>query len=224
VGEQFPHQLKKSSDAPEAAGLYRKILAAQPDQSVVIVSVGFLTNLKNLLNTAKDQVSQLDGEALVRQKVRLWVCMGGKFPAGLFANGGSEYNVNYDTAASVRAINDWPTPVVFSGFEIGSRIMAGKRLDQTAESNPVRACYQHYNGLQNRESWDHTAVLYAVRGAGEYWELSEPGLCLMHARLGFGFNEWIPTPKKNHRFLVEKMPPAELGKVIEDLMLEPPRR
>jgi hypothetical protein len=223
TGQAFPHDLAKSSDAPEAASLYRRILAGQPERSVVIVSVGFLTNLKNLLDSGPDDASALSGEALVREKVRLWVCMGGKFPDGLFPNGGSEYNVNYDTAASVRAINDWPTPIVFSGFEIGSRIKVGKRLSESPAANPVRACYQHYNGLNDRESWDHTAVLFAVRGPGEYWSLSEPGLCLMHARVKFGYNEWIPTAKKEHRYLLEKMAPAEVGRVIEDLMLQAPK-
>ncbi len=224
VAAQFPHDLMKSSDAPEAARLYRKILAAQPDASVVIVTVGFLTNLQNLLNTTKDESSPLDGEALVRRKVRLWVCMGGKFPDGLFPNGGSEYNVNYDTTASVRAINDWPTPVVFTGFEIGNRIKSGQRLRETPESNPVRACYQHFNGLKDRESWDHTAVLFAVRGEKDYWTLSAPGFCLMHARVPFGYNEWIPGTEKNHRYLISKMAPADVGRVLEDLMLEPPQK
>jgi hypothetical protein len=53
----------------------------------------------------------------------------------------------WDTAVSVRAINDWPTPVVFSGFAIGAAITVGARLKDTPEANPVRACYQHYNGL-----------------------------------------------------------------------------
>jgi hypothetical protein len=224
VAKNFPHRLHRSSDAPDAAALYRKILAAQPDGSVVIVTVGFLTNLKNLLDSTKDDSSPLTGEGLVRQKVRLWVCMGGKFPDGRFENGGGEYNVSYDTVAAVRAINDWPTPVVFSGFEIGARIKTGGRLSSTPESNPVRACYQHYNGLKPRESWDHTAVLFGVRGERDYWTLSEPGFCLMHARVGSGYNEWIPTGKKSHRYLVEKMPSADVGKVIEDLMLQPPRR
>ena len=62
-----------------------------------------------------------------------------------------------------------------------------------------------------------------ARRAGAYWTESEPGLCLMHAGLPFGFNEWIPTPRKDHRYLVEKMPPAEVARVIEELMLRPPR-
>jgi purine nucleosidase len=187
------------------------------------VTVGFLTNLKNLLNSGKDEASALSGEELVAKKVKLWVCMGGKFPDGRFPDGGGEYNVTYDTGAAVRAINDWPTPVVFTGFEIGERIRTGKRLAETPETNPVRACYLHFNGLENRESWDHTAVLFAVRGARDYWTFSEPGFCVMHARVKFGYNEWIASPQKRHRYLIEKAPPSELAKTIEDLMIQPPK-
>jgi inosine-uridine nucleoside N-ribohydrolase len=223
VAKAFPHRLQKSSDAPKATSLYRRVLAAQPDQAVTIVSVGFLTNLKDLLNSDKDQFSELNGEGLVKRKVKLWVCMGGKFPDGQFSDGNGEYNVIYDTGASVRVINDWPTPAVFSGFEIGQRIKTGKRLREAPQADPVRACYQFYNGLNDRESWDHTAVLFAVRDAGDYWTLSDSGYCVMHARVKFGYNEWIPTRRKEHRYLIEKMPPDELGKVIEDLMLAAPR-
>jgi hypothetical protein len=223
VARAFPHDLERSSDAPEAARLARQLLAAQPDQSVTIVTVGFLTNLRELLDSRPDAHSPLDGQALVKQKVKEWVCMGGIFPSGRFPSGQGEYNLMYDTVASVRAVNDWPTPVVFSGFAIGAAIKVGARLRDAPAANPVRACYQHYNGLKDREAWDQTAVLYAVRGTSNYWTLSEPGLCLMHARVSHGFHEWIPTPHKQHRYLIEAMPPAQVGQVIEDLMLEPPR-
>jgi inosine-uridine nucleoside N-ribohydrolase len=223
VARAFPHDLKRSSDAPDAALLCRRLLAAQPDGSVTVVTVGFLSNMRNLLDSPPDEYSPLDGEALVRQKVKQWVCMGGIFPGGRFPNGAGEYNLMWDTAASVRAINDWPTPIVFSGFEIGARVKVGGRLSETPEANPVRACYRYYNGLQDREAWDLTAVLYAVRGARDYWRLSEPGLCLMHARVSHGYNEWVPSPGMRHRYLIEAMPPGELAKVLEDLMLEAPR-
>jgi inosine-uridine nucleoside N-ribohydrolase len=222
VARSFPHRLKKSSDAPDAARLCRKLLAAQPDHSVIIVTTGFLCNLRDLLDSQPDESSKSDGEALVGAKVKQWVCMGGVFPSGKFPDGQGEYNLMWDTAASVRAVNDWPTPIVFSGFNIGANIKVGARLRETPASNPVRACYLHYNGLNDREAWDQTAVLYAVRGAAGYWNLSEPGLCLMHARVSHGYNEWIPTTPKQHRYLVEKMPPAQVAKVIEDLMVAPP--
>ncbi|MCX6359530.1 MAG: nucleoside hydrolase [Armatimonadetes bacterium] len=223
VAKACPHKLQKSSDAPDAALLARKLLAAQPDGSVTIVSVGFLTNLAALLDTRPDEVSPLDGEALVKQKVKEWVCMGGVFPEGSFPGGAGEYNFMYDTVASVRAINDWPTPVVFSGFAIGAAIKVGARLSETPEANPVRQCYQHYNGLTNREAWDLTAVLYAVRGAGNLWKRSEQGFCLMHAKVSHGVNEWIPTPAKQHRYLQELMPPADVGKILEALLIAPPK-
>jgi inosine-uridine nucleoside N-ribohydrolase len=223
VARSFPHALLRSSDAPDAARLCRKLLAAQPDGSVTIVTVGFLTNLKDLLDSRPDEFSKLDGEALVKQKVKEWVCMGGIFPGGKFPDGGGEYNLMWDTVASVRAINDWPTPIVFSGFEIGAAVKVGRRLRETPDTNPVRACYQHYNGLNDREAWDLTAVLYAVRGTSNYWTLSEPGLCLMHARVSHGYNEWIATPQKNHRYLKPAMAPAELAKVLDELLLDPPR-
>jgi inosine-uridine nucleoside N-ribohydrolase len=222
VARAFPHDLKKSSDAPDAVQVMRKALSAQPDGSVTVVSIGFLTNLRSLLDSRPDEHSTLNGEQLVARKVKEWVCMGGKFPDGKFAHGNGEYNVMWDTVASVRAINDWPTQVIFSGFEIGARVMSGARLRETPETNPVRTCYQHYNGLANRESWDQTAILYAVRGAGDYWALSEPGFCLMHHQVTHGYNEWLPTANKQHRYLLEKMPPQELGKVIDELMIQPP--
>ncbi len=223
VAKKFPRDLRSAKDAPEAAALYRRVLAGQPDGSVVIVTVGYLSNLKNLLDSGPDGTSPLPGDELVRRKVRLWVCMGGKFPDGLFPDGGGEYNLGFDTVASVRAVNDWPTSVVFSGFEIGAAVKTGGRLGQLPEESPVRAAYRLFNGLQDRESWDQTAVLYAVRGARDYWRESPPGLNLMHARVGQGYNQWLACPGARHRHLLERMPPAELGRVIEELMLQPPR-
>jgi purine nucleosidase len=223
VARGFPHRLMKSSDAPDTAALYRKVLAAQPDGSVVIASVGFLSNIRDLLDTPADAVSPLNGADLAKRKVKRWVCMGGKFPNGRFPDGDGEYNLKIDALASLRALNDWPTPVVFSGFEIGERVLTGKRLRAVPETSPVRAAYLHFNGLENRQSWDQTAVLYAVRGARDYWTESEPGLALMHAPGRLGYNEWIPTPLKRHRYLIEKMPPAEVARVIEDLMTRAPR-
>jgi inosine-uridine nucleoside N-ribohydrolase len=221
MAETFPHNLQKSSDAPNATTLYRKILAEQPDQSVKIVTVGFLTNLKNLLNSNPDEWSPLNGEQLVKQKVLEWVCMGATFP-----NRGREYNVMMDTEASIRAINDWPTPVVFSGFEIGVKIFTANALKSKPKTCPSRMGYEWYwNGKENinRESWDLTTVLYAVRGTNNYWTLSEPGKCIMHATIGYGENEWIPYAKGNHRYLIEKMPSAEVGKVIDELLCRDPK-
>jgi len=158
IAREFPHALKRADDAPDAALLYREVLAKQPGRSVVMVSVGPLTNLRNLLKTRPDEQSRLDGLELVKQKVRAWVCMGGKFPKG------REYNFESDGSAAAYVVQHWPTPVVFSGHEIGSEILTGAGLRKAARATPVRRAYELYNGLNNRPSYDQSAVLYAIRG------------------------------------------------------------
>ena len=67
---RYPHDLVTGADAPDATELLRRVLAAQPDQSVVLVQVGFSTNLARLLKSSGDTHSALAGPELVRQKVR----------------------------------------------------------------------------------------------------------------------------------------------------------
>jgi len=121
VADEFPHDLTSAADAPDAASLYRKVLASQPDGGVVFISVGQLTNFRNLLRTQGDAASPLGGPELVRRKVKLWVCMGGRFPKG------REANLVHDGPAAAHAIAQWPTPIVFSGWEIGARVLTGGR-------------------------------------------------------------------------------------------------
>src|SRR5450631_3101860 len=60
VISRYPHKINSNKDVPDALGLYRKILALQADHSVTIVTVGFLTNLANLLESPPDSYSSLN--------------------------------------------------------------------------------------------------------------------------------------------------------------------
>ena len=73
----YPHRLKRSSDAPPATQLLRRVLSRQPDRSVVIVQVGYFSNLAALLDTKADAASPLAGRELARQKVKLLSVMAG---------------------------------------------------------------------------------------------------------------------------------------------------
>ena len=53
LADKHPHDLKSGTDAPEAGGLIKDILAKQPDGSVVIAQVGFFTNLARLMDDAE---------------------------------------------------------------------------------------------------------------------------------------------------------------------------
>ena len=219
IADEFPHRIRSADEVPDAALLYRRVLAEQPDRSVVMISVGQLTNFRNLLNTAPDDRSDLGGVDLVRRQVRLWVCMGGKFPAG------REANLIHDGPAAATAVANWPTPIVFTGYEIGRPILTGGRLKDLPASSPVRRAYDLYKQLRPHHSWDQTAVLYGVRGLdgglNDLWDLKSDGHCHVFPD---GANEWRPAPDRNHACLVEKAPPKQVAEAIEALMLHQPMK
>lgn len=217
IADEFPHDLGSYGDAEDATYLYRRILASQSDNSVVIVTVGHLTNLKNLLLSQGDKHSSLSGIALVEKKVKLWSCMGGKYPKGKEPN-----FYRPDPGSTVLCVTRWPVRVMFSGAEIGSDIKTGGEIfrKQASLQNPVRRAYELYNRFRGRSSWDQTAILYAVRGRGEYFSVHKQG----HNHIFFdGSNEWRSSPNKDHAYLVKKMKPEELAGIIDELMTQKPK-
>lgn len=216
IAEEFPGSLASGNEARDATDLYREILAAQPDGSVVIVTVGYKTNLRNLLDSASDRHSDLSGLDLVRGKVATWICMGGHFDRER-----GEANLSWDSPASTDAIDRWPTPIVFSGWEIGAAILTGSTLAEVSEASPVRRAYQLYRGRVGgtRESWDQSAVLFAVRGAGDYWSLSPPG----RVQSTDGISRFQPDPDGQHRYLIEKADPKKIAAELDELMTRPPK-
>ncbi len=133
---KYPHRTAKTSEAPDALKMYRKILSEQPDNSVVICTIGFFTNLRDLLRSGADEYSDLSGKELVARKVKRLVSMAGLFPEG------KEFNVYCDVPASKVVAEEWPTEIIFSGFEIGNVVLTGKRLVRMkVENSPVKDTY-----------------------------------------------------------------------------------
>lgn len=220
VGD-YPHDLISGDDAPDGVELYRKILASQGDNSVTIVVVGWLTNMAELLESEADRHSPLTGKQLVKAKVKELVSMGGTWPNSPKKEG--EYNFHMDGAGAHKVISEWPGKIVFTG--LGKDVMTGGRLAaEGPKDNPVPAFYRNFfegYKVSERSSWDLIAVLYAVRGASDYFAVVSDGKCVSRED---GSNQWIPGPPRNHSYLLYKMPEKELAAVIEDLLLTPPAR
>jgi inosine-uridine nucleoside N-ribohydrolase len=195
-------------------------LSAQPDKSVTIVSVGFFTNLADLLNSAADEYSPLDGKTLVKKKVKQLVSMAARI--GEDGKTGYEFNVMVDAAATKKVFAQWPTPVTLSGFEIGEKILTGIRLinNKSIQNSPVKDAFKvalaKDSNTVGRNSWDETAVLVAVRGISPWFG---------SRKLNFdveadGKNVLIPGAK--FTYLTFKQTPVQIAKVIEDLMMHQP--
>ena len=223
-----------SDDAPDANVVYRRVLAAQPDSSVVICSVGFLTNLRRLLETKPDDISDLDGKALVAKKVRKWVAMACQYPFG------KEYNSMCDAESSRIAIENWPTPVVFTDWRYGYDCFAGRAVaEMDVERSPVKDVFvgnipsreevrkdsakwlKRCYGMGGRAAWDETAVLIAVRGTEPYFNVDRGTYRMVG---NDGENEWAPDAENGpHLRITERMPKAEVGRIIDELMTRKPR-
>jgi pyrimidine-specific ribonucleoside hydrolase len=220
VISRYPHHIRNNREAQDALFLYRKILASQPDHSVTIITVGFLTNLANLLESSGDSCSSLNGFDLVKRKVGSLVSMGGRFPSG------REFNLAEDVSASKKVLTDWPTPILFSGFEIGRNIKSGLPLIQNEhiQNSPVKDVFaicipMALEDSAGRMSWDETAVFTAVKGWRNYYNL-ETGYCTINSD---GINEWHPVGSRQAH-LVEKQSPLLISEIINQLLMHQPMK
>ena len=214
---RYPHPTDKTSDAPDAVAVYRQLLSQQPDSSVVICTIGFLTNLKELLRSEGDAYSPLSGKELVARKVKRLVAMAGGFPQG------REFNVYCDLESSKVVVEEWPTEILFSGFEIGEKILTGKKLvAMPTERSPVKEAFAlsfAEGDPDGRMSWDQTAVLVAIKGYAPYFDIERGHFKLADAE---GNNDWEVDPRGTHARLLFRMTPARLAEVIEGYMMHLP--
>lgn len=215
----YPHSVRSNAEAMDAVAIYRKALASQDDHRVTIITVGFLTNLADLLRSQPDQYSSLNGKELIKQKVKQLVCMAGRFPSG------SEFNVRMDAASSKFVFDNWETPVLFSGVEIGVKIKTGLPLIQNDKitNSPVKDVFricipQDIQDTAGRMSWDETAVLVAVKGYHP-WYNTEKGKCVVAAD---GSNTWIKDPLQQHSYLTEAQPHLIVQELINKLIMHRP--
>lgn len=216
---------ENSHQCMEAVKLLRKTLAQQPDRSVVILQVGFSTNLARLLDTQGDEFSSLSGKELLKKKVSLLSVMAGAFVPRLAEH--KEYNIVNDIPAAKKFFSECPCPIVLSGFEIGETIMhpaiSMQKEYNYVENHPVQVAYKHYRGLENDQpTFDLTSVLYAVRPERNYFGLSEPVDVTVNDDATVSYK-----PQENGRFRYMTVTDEQIAAVREalcELCSEPPQK
>lgn len=224
----------KSSDAPDAVEVYRKVLEGQPDKSVTICSIGYFTNLRRLMERCPD---------LVRRKVKILCADGFMFPNGC------EYNVYMDPESARYLLANWPTEIVMIGWDYGCGVYSGRVVSELpGEGNPVKDLYRHV--MISREeaqrkgdffddpegmghcSYDQMVVMASVFDENSpYFGLERGVIRLQHDPEGRGwirktptvdfrpsFNTWTPTSDGRHRRMVPTMNKRGVGWVLEELI------
>lgn len=201
---------------PEGYRLYRRLLAEAADSSVVFIAVGPYTNVARLLESPADEISPLTGRELVARKVRLLSLMGGTYNDDVFNN--PEWNVMQDLGASRTLFAEWPTPLVASGSEVGTRILypasSVLRDFEGGEAAPLCVSYKIYKPMPyDRPAWDLTSVLYAVEPDRSFLGISEPGTITVSEA---GYSRFTPDPAGRHCFLT--VAPDDIPGVVARLV------
>ncbi len=197
----FPSHLDSTWNV---VSLYRKLLSEQPDTSVVLISVGYLTNFKDLMYSKPDKYSNLNGMDLIRKKVKFMSCMGGRHPEG-----GNESNFQDLLGYSKIVVDNFPRPILFTSQQVGL-IHTGQSLLNTPKTNPVRAIYEHRQSQVHPERIEHTsfdqvAVLVAIRDASKYFNLTVSGTNVLTFNADSTVtNNWQPHPESGHTYFTHK--------------------
>jgi hypothetical protein len=211
---------------PDAVSLLRRTLADRPDGSVVMIQVGLSTNLARLLRSDSDEACPLDGRELVARKVRLLSIMAGWFQP-VKRKIRPEYNVVADIASARTLAAEWPTPIVWSGYEIGTAMRYPQEsIDRDygyVAHHPLPEAYRlGFPRPHDRPTWDLTSVLYAVRPDRGYFGLGEPGRVTIDDR---GMSTFEPSPDGRHRLLTATGEQAiRCREAFIGLCSEPPSR
>ena len=164
---------RRAQDYPTAVATYRRLLAGAAPRSVTLVCVGLLSALDALLRSGPDEVSPLDGVALVAEKVQRVVSMTvAPYPMVEADN----FNYDIDPVGSEAALAACPVPVYASpdGDDV---ITGGTLTDALPAGHPLRVAYEMYNEgeRKGRSSWDLVALYYALEGASPCFTVTPRG-------------------------------------------------
>lgn len=216
---RYPHDIQSNEELPDAVALMRQVLASQPDHSVVIIQVGVAVNVAGLIQSPPDQFSPLNGDALIRQKVKKLSVMAGAFEAIQGDTHFLEANVRNHIKSMKTLAENWPdrVPIIWSGFEIGIAVPYPRQsIHRDYLYTPhhiVRESYLLHSGPQHdRPTWDLTSVLEAIFPDRGYFDLSAKGRVSI---ADDGFMTFTPDAEGRDRYLV--LPEAGRARVVEAL-------
>lgn len=208
----------------DSCKLLRKLLA-EAKKKVVIVQVGFSTNLARLLDTGADEFSPLSGKDLMKENVDYISVMAGGFTPKYEKH--KEYNVVKDIPSAKKLFAESPVPILCSGFEVGALILyPGISIREDfnyVPHHPIKESFILYRGGddKNAATWDLTCILHAVRPNRGYFGFSEPGTISVNDD---GTTTFVKNAKGLHRlFTVNEKQIAKVQEAFIDLASEPPK-
>jgi len=197
---------------PNGVANLRRVLNAQPEASVTLLSTGTLINLQGLMRSVGDEKCSLSGMQLITSKISSFVVMGGCYPSG------QEWNFSNDPLSASYVIKNWPLSVPIWGvdFVLGASIVWTLPKGDV-KANPFAYAYELFGGA-TRPAWDPLAALYAV---GDYAHLfnvqGSNGTNMIDPTTGF--NTWT-SAARNYSYLGVATVPSAIATALNQLIAQ----
>ena len=194
----FARSISDYSALPDGWQLYRRLLAAQPDHSVSICSIGFTACLSQLLQSEADDLSPLSGVELVRRKVKCLYIQGGSF--GQSPEPDFNFLQGMDFAKTLFRL--WPSDVdiIFDPMETGNGIeyLPEQVISDISwtDYHPIKQVYMRCNCNTGQMMWDPLTVINAVEG-DHLFTLTDRGTVVLNDD---GTVVFTPSATGNSRF------------------------
>ena len=163
IEHDYPSPVQNYNQTLSAVDAYTQMLINAPDGSVVIASIGELTNLRDIIKANKD---------LFVKKVKMIYYMDGSYNFGCGDSNGSGWSPYMGSTddcygAAQYVIQNVPSSIkqVFS-LDGGGDIYTGGRFNGNngCGQGPVKEAYQIWTNDGSRSSWDPITVYLAVMG------------------------------------------------------------
>ena len=194
----FAHSIGDYSALPDGWQLYRRLLAAQPDHSVSICSIGFTACLAQLLESVGDAYSPLSGVELVRRKVKCLYIQGGSFGQ----SPEPDFNFLQGIGFAKTFFRLWPSDIdiIFDPMETGYGIeyLPEQVISDVSwtDYHPIKQVYMTCTCDTGQMMWDPLTVINAVEG-DDLFTLTERGTVVLNDD---GTVIFTPSATGNSRF------------------------
>jgi len=221
----YPHDIHQSS-IQQGYKVMRKVLAESPDNSVIIVQVGFSSNTSDLLNSEPDEFSSLNGLDLVKRKAKALSIM-----AGDNNSDRASFNVRGNTAAAINVISNWPKQLIQTDSDLGRSMQYPLESIQSdfnyVANHIVKEAYllrdfdsydwHVQNGTHyDMHTWDLMSVIAAIDNPYDFFK-PQIGTLSINSN---GYTTFNRNSNGNHMFLgeVNAFSSADRQKVISRMI------
>ena len=219
IEADYPAPVRNYDEAQSAVAAYEAALGRAENRSVVVASIGELTNLRDVLKALPE---------LFEQKVRAIYFMDGPYNFGCGDSGGSGWSPwlgsteDCDGAAQ-DVIARVPATIkqVFSGE--GGDICTGGRFNEGCGDGPVKEAYQIWTDGGCRWSWDPITVYLAVMGDESLYSYTEAGTNTVDYYGGESFDTG-DTGNNMFRVYINDDNKGDVVRVLDDALCAAPLR